>query len=292
MTPQVASVELDVPSWLASEIGAHSAVPEALLQLEIALRNGVFTPTFTRESRWHDFRALVLAHWRAHDHVVLRGLPPGGEGASLLCAAAALHSPFRTYRQDKIVKHFRMSPWTTALSHTLQEGHFHTDLNTDAMPPRVTAIQCVEPDPAAPTHGQLRVARLANLLTLLEEMQAADALAFLTRREVTMVSDTSSRVWTGRIVCEHGIRFHPETLRAAERRAGRDGSQFQSVLDIVKQAALAVSHPIDLTAGDVLLVSNVRALHYRSACTVRFVRYPSEFVSRRICVAHLTEEPR
>jgi hypothetical protein len=60
----------------------------------------------------------------------------------------------------------------------------------------------------------------------------------------------------------------------------------------VHRAALAVSVPFWLDAGDVLLVSNHRALHYRGECSVVFTNFPLEFLSRSIHVLHKLDEPR
>ena len=38
--------------------------------------------------------------------------------------------------------------------------------------------------------------------------------------------------------------------------------------------------------GDVLMVSNTKALHYRGACSVLFTRFPTEFESRSLLILH------
>ncbi len=213
------------------------------------------------------------------------------EGASLLLLALVLGQRFKTYRGGKIVKHFRMSPWTTDLSHTLQEGHFHTDINTAPEPPKITVLQCRVPDPGEPQYGENRVVRLADLMRALRGANEVRALAFLLDTDVTMVNDSSPIAWTGRIVRDDVIRFHPETLRAAQRRYGNQASDLEDVLDVIKAAALSVSTPIHLGAGDALLVSNTRALHYRGACSVIYQSFPRDFTSREVYVLHLLDEP-
>ena len=124
---------------------------------------------FLQSSDWQDFSSVVRATFANTDQVLIKGLPVSDTGATLLLAARTIESTFRTYRGDKIVKHFKMSPWTTELSHTTREGEFHTDLNTESCPPAVTAMQCLDPDPGSPDYGVSRVARLDDLLTFLSE---------------------------------------------------------------------------------------------------------------------------
>lgn len=137
-----------------------------------------------------------------------------------------MDAEFKPYRSEKIVKHFKMSPWTTELSQTLRDGDFHTDLNTSADPPRVTLIHCREPDPT-PGHGALRVARVSELLTELRQRGAEDALMFLLSDTVEMVDERADGAWSGVMASESSIRFHPATLRAAKRR----GSFFPAALN-------------------------------------------------------------
>lgn len=239
---------------------------------------------------WSPWAGSVARAYAEADYVVVRGLPLDGDGAALLWALSCVSSELRTYRGDRVLKRFRMSPWTRALSHTLDEGHFHTDLNAAPSPPALTGMLCVAPDPSGPEHGQLRVARLRELKRALQSPDAARAATFLTETELTMVSDASPGAWTGRAIVGDTIRFHPETIRAADRRAGGTGERFDRELRAVKDVAMRVSLPVSLAPGDALIVSNVRAMHYRSACTVRFTRFPSEFESRVVCVAHGVSE--
>jgi hypothetical protein len=80
-------------------------------------------------------------------------------------------------------------------------------------------------------------------------------------------------------------------LRAAEARGVLVRADLEGHLARIHEAALAVSTPIELGSGDALFVSNVRALHYRSACTVRYHEFPRRFDAREIHVLHLRDEP-
>jgi hypothetical protein len=196
----------------------------------------------------------------------------------------------RTYRGGQIIKHFKMSPWTTELSHTTREGEFHTDLNTEVSPPAITAMQCLDPDPGAPRYGVSRVARLTDLLAFLEECDDAETLRFLTHDTVTMLNDRSRSNWSGRVVEEGAVRYHPETLRAAARRSGHVAPALEDRIARVAQAAFAVSEPFILERGDVLLLSNYRTMHYRGECSVVFNHYPTDFVSRSVFILHASRE--
>ncbi|WP_197040996.1 TauD/TfdA family dioxygenase [Chondromyces apiculatus] len=263
-----------------------------MTDLERAALSGTLHDTFLDSEAWGGFQTRARSLWGDHDHVIVRGVRCSDEGTSLLLLALLIGRRFKPYKGDKVVKHFRMSPWTRDLSHTLQEGHFHTDINTAPQPPLTTAIQCRIPDPGAPGHGVSRVARLADLLQTLRRAGEASTLAFLQATDVTMVNDSSPDGWTGRIATDERIRFHPETLRAAHRRYGNLPADMETHLQIIKQAALDVSFPIHLDAGDTLLVSNTRALHYRGECSVVYRSFPRDFIAREIYVLHLLDEPR
>lgn len=285
--------EITAPAEVCREIESLCRGEEALERLEGLARDERLTGcSFLNGDVWRSFSADLLALWRAADHVIVRSLPVLAEGAPLLLASLWCSDRFRTYRDGKIVKTFRMSPWTTDLSHTIREGHFHTDLNTEPEPPAVTAIQCKTPDPGAPAYGVNRVARVGDLLDYLEVRGEGEILRFLRETPVTMVNDHSPDSWTGRIVEDGRIRFHPETLRAAARRAGQDPDELESLIAAVHAAALAVSTPFWLDAGDTLFVSNLRALHYRGECSVAFLKFPLEFQSRTIHVMHQLGEPQ
>lgn len=238
-----------------------------------------------------DFSHRVALQWRDLDHAVIRNVPSCSDGMTGLLLAAACFSALKPYRGGQIVKHFRMSPWTTALSHTLASGFFHTDINTAPLPPAATVMQCLERDPGTPAFGQLRVARVADLLQMLAASGRSEALQFLTRDRITMVNETSPEGWSGILVDGNTIRFHPESLQAASNRGFPNPAGLQGYLDAVHEAALAVSVPIDLAPGELLFVSNRRALHQRGACTVRFYEYPRRFDARRVSVFHALDEP-
>jgi hypothetical protein len=291
MTNEAGLPEVTPDAIVADWIASHCACPGSLVELERAALSGHFNDAFLTSAPWTAFRQHVLALWKANDNVIIRGVPVVGDGTSGLLAALALSRHFKPYRGDKIVKYFRMSPWTRDLSHTLEEGHFHTDINTTPDPPVVTVIQCKSPDPGAPEYGEVRVARLHHLLHALEQSGESGTLDFLRDTDVTMVNETSPDDWTGRIVANGHIRFHPETLRAAQRRYGNLPADFEGHLQVIKEAALRVSIPIQLGAGDTLLVSNTRALHYRGACSVVYHSFPREFTTREVYILHLLDEP-
>lgn len=239
---------------------------------------------------WKAFLVELSHVWNRFDHAVIRGTPALSDGRVALLLALALDSRFKPYRGSKVVKHFKMSPWTTELSQTLRDGHFHTDLNTASEPPRITLIHCRIPDPT-PGYGVLRVARVRDLLAELRRRGADKALRFLLRDTVTIVDDRARGSWSGIMASESAIRFHPETLKAAQRRGARFIDPLEEQLDTIHEAALAVSHPVELGMGDTLLVSNVRALHYRGECTVQYLDFPRHFQARQIHVLHLVDEP-
>lgn len=235
-------------------------------------------------------RLKIAKIWQENDHVVLRQVPPSQDGVTGLIAASLCFTKLKRYRGGKVVKHFRMSPWTKALSHTLTSGFFHTDLNTADIPPAATVMQCLDPDPGAPEYGQLRVARLADLVSRLRKSDL-DTASFLLGDTVTMVNENSPTGWVGTMVRDGLIRFHPESLVAAWQLTGKKSPKLDDHLATIHKAALDVSVPISLEPGEMLLVSNRRALHQRGACTVRFEDFPSKFESRRVSVFHAHDEP-
>jgi hypothetical protein len=238
---------------------------------------------------WKDFCTKVRETFAANDYLIIKGFPVNNSGATLLIAALSIAANFRTYRNGQIIKHFRMSPWTKELSHTTREGEFHTDLNTEKRPPAVTAMQCFDPDPGAPKYGVNSVARLADLLLFIKENEDTELLEFLTKRTVTMLNDHSDSSWSGKIVEDDMIRYHPETLRAAVRRFSPN-SDFEEKIMQVTKVAKAVSVPFILDRGDVLLLSNYRTLHYRGECSVVFSDFPLTFNSRSIFILHANDE--
>jgi hypothetical protein len=108
---------------------------------------------------------------------------------------------------------------------------------------------------------------------------------------VEMVDERAQGSWSGIMASESSVRFHPETLRAAERRGARFGDALERRLEVIRDAALAASEPIELGPGDALFVSNTRALHYRGACTVQYLEFPRRFEAREIHLLHLRDEP-
>jgi hypothetical protein len=237
-----------------------------------------------------DLRSEAVSLWEAHDHFVIRNVPSTEDGSTGLLIAALLFRKLKKFGTERVVKHFKMSPWTTALSHTLAEGTFHTDVNTATEPPAATITQCITRDPDAPNHGQLRVSRFHDLLTSLRSHDRSAAFRFLTSELVVMVNDASSTHWSGRIYDGSAVRFHPATLRAAQRRYGSNPPDLDDLLQDIHEAALSVSRPIDLAEGDLLVVSNRRALHQRGACTVRFRSFPRDFESRSVAVLHAMDD--
>lgn len=282
---------LAAPPEIASAFDSICMSPEALETLEQTAReddlNGL---ALVASQQWSRFSTTVREVFANYDHLIIKGLPVSDHGASLLLAARLIGSAFRTYRGGQIIKHFKMSPWTKELSHTTREGEFHTDLNTEPSPPAITAMQCLDPDPGAPGYGISRIVRLADLLAALEETSDEETLSFLTRETVTMLNDRSSSDWSGHIVEEGLIRYHPETLRAAARRSGQSSPALEDRMAGVARAGFAVSEPFNLDRGDVLLLSNHRALHYRGECSVVFKRFPTEFASRSVFILHTNRE--
>lgn len=282
---------LFAPPEVSSAFLSICSKSDALETLEeLARTDSLGTLPFIGSPEWNSFSRSVRVAFAANDQLLLKGLPVTAHGATLLLAAGTITSAFRTYRGGQIIKHFKMSPWTTELSHTTREGEFHTDLNTDSQPPAITAMQCLHPDPGAPKYGISRVARLVDLLTSLEGSKNKETLDFLTKERVTMLNDHSSLSWSGCIVDGQMIRYHPATLRAAARRENHPRELLEDSIAAVARAAIAVSQPLNMDQGDILLLSNHRTLHYRGECSVVFKRYPTEFVSRSVFILHGTEE--
>jgi len=270
---------------------AGAAKSQSLEALERGLLENPFSGFGLREKpEWQAFADSVREAWTARGHLVVRGIPVDG-GASSLLSALALGSRFKPYRGNKIVKHFKMSPWTTELSQTIKEGHFHTDLNTAPKPPAATVIHCIKPDPKTGA-GETRIVPLEALLTELKLRKAKDTLRLLLQTEIEMVDDRKHGSWSGLIVANNEIRFHPETLRAAARRSGTLPENLEYHLSLIRECAFAVSSPILLDRGDAVFVSNLRALHYRGPCTARYIEFPRKFEAREIYVFHLLDEPQ
>ena len=96
---------------------------------------------------WLGFVLDLKQIWQQNDYVVVRSQPVTDGNAALLLSLA-FNSRFKAYRGEKVLKHFKVSPWTNGLSQTLKEGHFHTDICTSETPPRITVIQCRVADPS------------------------------------------------------------------------------------------------------------------------------------------------
>lgn len=282
---------LTVPPQLAAAVAKVCAIQDAVSHLEdMVVSDRIETlPLFLTEN-WRHFRTEVRQIFEENDYTVLRGFPSAQDGAALLVAALTIGESLRTYRDGKVIKHFKMSPWTTELSHTTRAGEFHTDLNTEPCPPAITAIQCLEPDPGSPHYGTTRVARLIHLLDFVGRDDDKSTQSFLREDTITMLNDRSSSIWSGRIVEAGAVRYHPETIRAATRRSGDSLQDFEQGIAGVERAAMSVSTPFVLQRGDVLLLSNHRTLHFRGECSVVFRDYPTDFDSRRVSVLHAVGE--
>jgi hypothetical protein len=240
--------------------------------------------------RWIAFCDLVTSSIAQCGYIVVRGLTED-EGRSLLIVSSALGANFDVYRPGGVVKRFRMSPWTNELSHTIRRGDFHTDGNVSAVPPDSTAMQCEREDPGAPDYAEQRVAYLPDLLRRLAsgDRDDVEAFAFLTEAEAVMAHGRSPELWRGRLVQGGTIRYHPQSLRLANRRLNDPIPDLEAKIAAIHRAAISVSVPFHTRPGDTVLVSNRTALHYRGACSVRFIQFPTEFEARSLFVLHLKE---
>lgn len=236
---------------------------------------------------WRDLMTAIVETVGRRGYAILRGMDLD-DGKTLLLLSTSLGKAFGTYGGDRIVKRFRMSPWTHSLSHTVKAGDFHTDGNVSADPPVATLMQCEVEDPGGDGFAEQRVADLKDLLV---EVQTDDDLvSFLTRDEAIMAHEGSPRMWRGRLVDEGRIRYHPASLRVAAQRTGSyDAAKLEARLAKIHDAAMAVSLPFYSRPGDVLIVSNTHALHYRGECSVRFTHYPSDYCARSLLVMHRME---
>jgi hypothetical protein len=246
--------------------------------------------TLRESQRWIEFCDLVTATIRQHGYIVVRGLK-ADEGRTLLIVSSAIGSAFATYGTGRIVKRFRMSPWTNELSHTTRAGDFHTDGNVSTFPPFYTTMQCEQEDPGAPEFAEQRVAHLPHVLERLALGNSEDiqALKFLTEFDTAMAHERSSNLWRGRLVQNGEIRYHPHSLRLASKRLGEQSPKLESAIAAIHRVALETSVPFHTRQGDTVMVSNRTALHYRGACSVRFTKFPTEFDSRSLFVLHLKD---
>lgn len=282
--------EIQIDTGLSRDIASLAGSFESLDEAERqALQADLAAPLRGLET-WQAYSEQVRASIATSGYLVVRGLEPDG-GGSLLVASCALGAPFDTYRPGRIVKRFRMSPWTQELSHTTRAGDFHTDGNIQTSPPCCTVLQCEIEDPGAPEYAEQRVAFLPDLLARLRTGDSQDtaALIFLTESEVSLAQDHSPELWRGQLVSDGTIRYHPASLRVAQERSKADEPELETLIETIHRAALDVSVPFHTRPGDIVLVSNRTALHYRGACSVRFTRFPTEFESRCVLVLHLRE---
>lgn len=278
--------ELAIDPPLRRGIAESAKAWSSIEAAEQSLLSGVIPP-FLLEPAWEAFARGAAALIRDRGYAVARGLDVD-DGRSLLLVSTIVGDRFETYAPGRIVKRFRMSPWTRSLSHTLAAGNFHTDGNVSPIPPAGTAMQCERDDPGGDGYAELRVAPVGALLEQLAlgGEPGREAIAFLRNEEVAMAHERSAAQWSGRAVEEGRIRYHPESLRVAQARAGAPPERLERVIATVHEAALAASIPFRASPGDTLLVSNRHALHYRGECSVRFTRFPTEFESRSLLVLH------
>lgn len=269
------------------------AVAETFVSIEeaeiAALTTDIAAP-LRADQNWTAFCELLISTIRQYGYIVVRGLS-ADEGRSLLIVSTAFGAEFDVYGARRVVKRFRMSPWTNELSHTIRAGDFHTDGNVSAVPPVGTAMQCEQEDPGVPEYAEQRVAYLPPLLDRLASGTPEDleACSFLTEAVAAMAHERSTDMWRGRLVQNGTIRYHPQSLRVAWRRQNEPSPKLESAIAAVHRAALDVSVPFHTHPGDTVLVSNTTALHYRGACSVRFTKFPTEFDSRSLLVLHLRE---
>ena len=174
--------QLLTPGPLATAVATTCAPPDAACRLEetLIIRSRRSSPLVSLRAMAM-LSAAVRRVFEENDYAVLRGLPSVQDGAVLLVAALTIGEGLRTYRSGKVIKHFKMSPWTMDLSHTTRGGEFHTDLNTEAHPPAITAIQCLAPDPGSPRFGVTRISRLRHLLDFVDREHDAHTRRFLDR---------------------------------------------------------------------------------------------------------------
>lgn len=281
-----AAPEIRVPPHTVAHL-TEALTPYAAV-VEMRTRDGLELPLY-QDPEWIAVVEQIRRLYAQHDHVVLRGLPVLADGAILIAVLGAMATGFVTYGKDqRIARLFAINPWAKGLAQSAAEGFFHSDMNASPNPPVLTGIQCIRPDPGAPEYGVNRVARVCDILSHLERRDALQVIRWMTQAEARMANDRSPHVWSGRIIDKGRIRFHPETIRAAARR---DGTQApEAMLTAVQDAAFNVSTPIQLGEGDLLLLCNHRTLHYRGECSVVFRRFPTDFIARRIYVAHATDD--
>lgn len=278
-------------SEVLSSLIRRSAQDKKLDSYEKELLSGNVVDNILHDNpEWNDFVKKIKKIWDKFGYVVIKDIPIDN-GISSLIAATAFGSSFKPYRDKKIVKHFKMSPWNKGLSHTLKEGFFHTDINTSKYPPALTFIHCKNADPSYGM-GENRVVSFKDLISELKKDNNEYTAQFMLSTQVSMVDEKNQGSWEGTIVHNNQIRFHPETLRAAAKRLNKLPKDLEFHLSCIHETALKITSPIHLDKGDALIVSNHRQLHYRGSCTVKFTNFPNKYESRQIYVFHLMDEPK
>jgi hypothetical protein len=282
--------ETTIDPMLKQAIDRIAATFASIADAEIDACSKDIVATLRENQRWIKFCDLVTSSIRKNGYIVVRGLE-ADDGRTLLIVSSAIGSAFATYGTGRIVKRFRMSPWTNELSHTIRAGDFHTDGNVSTFPPCYTSMQCEQEDPGAPEYAEQRVAYLPDVLERLASGTSEDiqALKFLTDFDSAMAHERSSGVWRGRLVQNGEIRYHPHSLRLASNRLGDPSPKLESTIAAIHRVALETSIPFHTRPGDTVIVSNRTALHYRGACSVRFTKFPTEFDSRSLFVLHLKD---
>lgn len=283
--------EAAIDPLLKQEIDALASTFASIEDAEAAALASDIVAPLRKDERWTQFCGMVSSTIRSRGYIVLRGLN-ADEGRSLLIVSRAMGTTFGTYAPGRIVKRFRMSPWAGGLSHTLKAGDFHTDGNVSREPPTGTALQCEVEDPGAPEYAEQRVAYLPDILERLASGSPDDVAAFefLTEAEACLASETSHGAWRGRLVRDGVIRYHPQSLRLAAKRMGQQTPQLESAIAAIHAASMDVSVPFHTRPGDTVLVSNRFALHYRGECSVRFIKFPTEFEARSLLVLHMKDQ--
>lgn len=282
--------ETTIDPPLKREIDAVAGTFASVEEAETTALTADIAAQLRGDQRWSVFCDLVTSTIGRCGYIVVRGLE-ADEGRSLLVVSATLRAPFDTYGPGRVVKRFRMSPWTNELSHTIRAGDFHTDANVSAIPPASTAMQCEREDPGAPEYAEQRVASLPHLLQHLASgaTEEVEAFEFLTKADTGMAHERSPEMWRGHLVQNGVIRYHPHSLRVASKRLGEHQAKLESFISTIHNAAMEVSVPFHTAPGDTVLVSNRTSLHYRGECSVRFTHFPMEFESRSLFVLHLKE---
>ena len=282
--------ESKIETSLKQAIDSRASQFASIRDAERAALSGTLIDGLRRHHGWPALCDSVNTMIGRHGYVVIRGLE-ADEGRSLLIVSSTFGAEFDTYGPRHVVKRFRLSPWTTDLSHTTRAGEFHTDGNVSKVAPVATVMQCEQEDPGARKFAEQRVAHLPDLLERLRsgDQDDTDTAAWLTDVDSSMAHERSPQVWRGRLVQHGTIRYHPQSLRVAASRLNESSSTLDSAIAAIARAAHDVSLPFHTNAGDTVLVSNRTALHYRGECSVRFTEFPTEFESRSVLVLHLRE---